>query len=119
MNSGGIGFGPTQTWCRIRGITRRAILAVRVTPPTTLKRVAPTGERQFLTVSNAAYLANVVALHDSLRRVCRDPFGLRVVCMDTESERLLEALALPEVTVIPARDVEQFDPALVEVRDGR
>jgi hypothetical protein len=87
--------------------------------PTTLKGVASTRERQFLTVSNAAYLPTVVALHDSLRRVSRDAFGLRVVCMDAEIERLLEALALPEVTVIPARDVEQSDPDLLEVRDGR
>ena len=78
----------------------------------------PTGERQFLTVANAAYSPNVVALHDSLRRVSRAPFGLRVVCMDRETERLLQALALPGVTIIPVGDVERFDPGLLDVRDG-
>lgn len=81
--------------------------------------MAPARERQFLTVSNAAYLPNVVALYESLRRVSRNGFGLRVVCMDAEIKGLLQALALPEVTVIPARDVERFDPALLEVRGGR
>ena len=81
--------------------------------------MARTEERQFLTVGSAAYLPNVVALHDSLRRVSREPFGLRVVCTDAQIEELLQALALPGVTVIPLGDVEQFDPALLDVRHGR
>ncbi|MGH2980536.1 MAG: hypothetical protein ACRDKV_00645 [Solirubrobacterales bacterium] len=81
--------------------------------------MGPPRERQLLTVANAPYLPNVIALHDSLRRVSRDRFGMQVVCTDAQAGELLQALALPGLTVIPLGDIEQFDPGLPDVRDQR
>jgi hypothetical protein len=75
--------------------------------------------REFLTIGNATYAPNVLALHASLQRVSREPVGLRVVCMDAHTEELLQSLALPGLTVIPLRDVERFDPELLDVRGDR
>lgn len=64
------------------------------------------------------YLARGLALLDSLREQCPD-FRLFVVCLDAETEAALEALAAPELRVVPLARMEQDDPALAATRSDR
>ncbi len=59
----------------------------------------------FCTILDAAYLAQGLVLLRSLRRV-ETPFDIYALCMDTTSESLLHALALPGVVPVSVSDLE-------------
>ena len=66
---------------------------------------------EFCTLFDANYLPRGLVLHRSLEQHCAD-FRLRVYCMDDESERVLAALALPHLEVVPLAALEAHDPGL-------
>jgi hypothetical protein len=76
------------------------------------------GPRHYCSLFDATYLPRALALYRSLERWGGD-FVLHAVCMDDESRRLLEALALPRVRLAGIADVEERDPELVAVRPSR
>ena len=57
-------------------------------------------------------------LYRSLAEHCED-FRLRIFCMDDETERLLRALALPGVRIVPLRALEARDRELLDVKPSR
>jgi hypothetical protein len=73
---------------------------------------------EFCTLFDAGYLPRALALYRSLSLHCAE-FRLHALCMDAESERLLQELRLPHVRTVQARELESFDPALLEVRPTR
>jgi hypothetical protein len=73
---------------------------------------------QFCTVVTVDYVPRALVLYRSLVETCPGAC-LRVVCMDTRAERLLNDLALPGLVPIAIRDVESTDPMLVKVKPGR
>jgi hypothetical protein len=70
----------------------------------------------FCTLFDGNFLSYGLCLHESLLRHAQ-PFHLWIVAMDAEAESRLASLALPQVTVIPLREVE--DPRLLAVKPGR
>lgn len=73
---------------------------------------------EFCTLFDLNYLARGLVLYDSLARTCTD-FRLRVFCMDDSTKRLLDALALPHLTAIALRELEEHDPGLLAVKPQR
>lgn len=72
----------------------------------------------FVTLFDQAFLAMGLALHRSLsERAGAGSFRLWIVCMDEEVEQSLQALALPDVSLIPLREMET--EALRAVKPGR
>src|SRR5689334_25244405 len=55
--------------------------------------------REFCTVFNANYLPRGLVLYDSLRETFPD-FRLHVLCMDSATRDVLDALALPSLTPV-------------------
>ena len=73
---------------------------------------------EFCTLFDVNYLPRGLVLYRSLERVCPD-FRLRVFCMDAETERILDALALPKLAIVPLAELERHDPELLEVKPTR
>ncbi len=73
---------------------------------------------EFCTLFDVNYLPRGLVLYRSLERVCPD-FRLRVFCMDAETERILRALALPKLAIVPLGELERHDPELLEVKPTR
>src|SRR5437588_871788 len=73
---------------------------------------------EFCTLFDANYLPRGLALYESLKRYAPDA-RLRVFCMDEVAERILEGLALPDLTVISLAELERHDPDLASVKSDR
>lgn len=72
----------------------------------------------FCTLFDRNYLARALVLYRSLERTGAS-FRLRALCMDDESERIVERLALPWLDAVPLRELEAHDPGLASVRSTR
>lgn len=70
----------------------------------------------FVTLFDRHFLPAGLALLASLRRHAQ-PFRLWILCMDEQVEAQLRRLALPEVGILPLREVE--NAALLAVKPGR
>jgi hypothetical protein len=75
-------------------------------------------EEEFCTLFDSTYLPRALVLHRSLTEHC-ERFRLRCLCMDEPAERALRALALPELEVIPLRELEAHDRELARVKADR
>lgn len=64
--------------------------------------------RHYLTYFDVNYLTRGLALYRSLERHAGD-FHLWIVAFDEDVERLLTALSLPRVSIIPLREIENQD----------
>jgi hypothetical protein len=72
----------------------------------------------YVTLFDQGFLAQGLALHRSLRASAGEgSFRLWVVCMNEEVEASLKALGLPDVGLIPLREIET--PELLAVKPGR
>src|SRR5262249_7359903 len=67
--------------------------------------------RHFCTYFDHRYLAQGLALHESLARHCRQ-FTLWALALSPEAEHMLSALALPTLRVVPLNELEAFDSEL-------
>lgn len=72
----------------------------------------------YATYFDRHYLSRGLALIESLARVAPES-SIVVLCLDVETERVLRALALPNVRLVPLSELEARDPALVEARSTR
>jgi hypothetical protein len=72
----------------------------------------------FCSIADAKYLAQVVVMQRSLREALP---GARseVLCMDRQTRRVLEAMALPGLVPVAIEELESRDPELLAVREGR
>jgi hypothetical protein len=75
-------------------------------------------EEEFCTLFDSSYLPRALVLHRSLTEHC-ERFRLRCLCMDEPAERALRALALPELEIIPLRELEAHDRELARVKADR
>jgi SAM-dependent methyltransferase len=73
---------------------------------------------EFCTLFDVNYLARGLVTHRSLRAVLPDA-RVRVLCMDPETKRLLNALAEPGLETIALAELEGHDGALAGVKQGR
>src|SRR5437588_187943 len=73
---------------------------------------------EFCTLFDGNYLPRGLALYESLKRYAPDA-RLRVFCMDEVAERILEGLALPDLTVISLAELERHDPELASAKSDR
>ncbi len=74
--------------------------------------------REFCTLFDSNYLIKAVAMYRSLERHCPS-FHLTAFCFDEEVERLLAKLGLEHLSVVPLRDLEAHDAALLSVKGDR
>jgi SAM-dependent methyltransferase len=72
----------------------------------------------FCTLFDANYLPRGLVTHRSLRAVLPDA-RLRVLCMDGEAKRLLDAIAEPGLEAIALEELEEHDPGLAGVKASR
>ena len=72
----------------------------------------------FCTLYYANYSAKGVALYRSLAKVCND-FHLYIVAMDDACLQILRDLFLPHATIISITELEEFYPALKQVKEDR
>ncbi len=75
--------------------------------------------RAYCTYFDRNYLVRAVALLESIRRHDPDESEIICVCFDEVSRLLLEKLALPGVTAMPAHELERGDAALLECKRDR
>lgn len=73
-------------------------------------------KRYFCTLFDSGYLLKGVAMIQSLSRHCAGAH-VHVLCMDRQTEEILAALALPEVTCIPLPQIE--NEALLAAKKDR
>jgi len=73
---------------------------------------------EFCTLFDSNYLPRGLVLHRSLVEHCPE-FRLRVYCMDRETARVLDELALPGVRVVRLEELEAHDRSLREVKPTR
>ena len=73
----------------------------------------------FCTYFDVNYLARGLVLHESLARHCGLPFTLWVLCMDSETFRVLCEMELPSVVPIALEDFERGDDALLTAKATR
>jgi hypothetical protein len=74
--------------------------------------------REFCTLFDSGYLFKALALYDSLERHL-ESFHLTALCFDEEAERLLQLLALPNLSVLPLAELESLDPAFAATKADR
>ncbi len=80
--------------------------------------VAAEMARDFVTLFDLNYLPRALVLYRSLVRSAGE-FRLRVLCLDQETQIVLERLALPMVETIAVAELEAAHPELREVKPGR
>lgn len=112
-----VNHGPSRSKA-LRGTPTGGLLTRSSEEPRPSASSEASAQNQFLTVSNAKYLPNVVALHRSLDAAC-PAFTLRVVCMDDEAQRILMKMRLPSLVTYSVREVETYDPPLQDAKKGR
>ncbi len=74
--------------------------------------------QQYCTLFDRHYLSRALVLYRSLERVC-ESFVLRALCMDVESQALLDSLSLPHLRTIGIAELERDDPDLRAARHTR
>ncbi len=74
------------------------------------------GPEQYCTLFDANFLPQGLALHASLEKQAQ-PFHLWILCMDEAVELHLRKLALPDISLIPLREIET--PELLAIKPGR
>lgn len=95
----------------------RPLVVSRTHDSAVVRNPARAREREhFVTLFDASFLPIGLALYRSLVSHA-GPFRLWVLAVDDEVERHLERLDLPDLVVVPLRDVET--PALLAVKPGR
>jgi hypothetical protein len=75
-------------------------------------------KREFCTLFDSNYLIKAVAMYRSLERSCPS-FHLTACCFDELAERMLPRLGLERMSVIPVRELEAHDAALLGVKSDR
>jgi hypothetical protein len=73
----------------------------------------------FCTYFDRNYLTRGLALYESLRRHCRRPFILWILCFDDETYDTLSRLNLPGVRLITQQEFEAGDEALARAKADR
>ncbi len=73
----------------------------------------------FCTYFDINYLTRGLALYESLRRCCRKPFVLWVLCFDNETHGMLLRLHLPGLELITQAEFEADDAELIAAKQGR
>ena len=73
----------------------------------------------FCTYFDINYLPRGLALYTSLKRHCRNPFVLWVLCMDDETYQVLAHMALSEVRPVSLAEFESGDDELVAAKSTR
>jgi len=73
----------------------------------------------FCTYFDRNYLTRGLALYESLRRHCRRPFILWILCFDDETYDTLSRLNLPGVRLIAQQEFEAGDEALARAKADR
>lgn len=74
--------------------------------------------REFCTLFDSNYLVKAVAMYRSLERHA-EPFHLTAFCFDEKAEELLRKLSFEALTIVPLRDLEAHDAALLSVKGDR
>jgi hypothetical protein len=74
--------------------------------------------REFCTLFDSNYLIKAVAMYRSLERTTEE-FHLTAFCFDEQAEKLLRGLDLEQLSIVPLRDLEAHDPALLSTKDDR
>lgn len=72
----------------------------------------------FCTYFDIRYLSRGLALHASLVRHAGD-FTLHVLCLDEETKRILDRMALPGLVTLSREQLERADPDLARARTTR
>lgn len=72
----------------------------------------------FCTLYYANYSAKGIALYRSLERVCKD-FHLYIVAMDDDCLQILQNISLTHATIISIAELEEFYPALKQIKEDR
>ena len=75
--------------------------------------------RHYCTYFDSNYLARGLVLHQSLEEHSEGDFRLYVLCLDQRTEAVLQSLAKPTIVPIPLRNVEGWDPELLEAKGSR
>ncbi|MDH5499057.1 MAG: FkbM family methyltransferase, partial [Nitrospira sp.] len=75
--------------------------------------------RHYCTYFDRKYLTRGLALIESLRRTETSNWEIFVVCMDEMTLIVLRALALPNVQLVPAHEIEARDKELLAVKPTR
>jgi hypothetical protein len=73
----------------------------------------------FCTYFDHGYLTRGLALYESLRRYCKRPFILWILCFDDETYANLSRLQLPGIRLISQQMFEEDDERLVQVKSER
>jgi hypothetical protein len=74
--------------------------------------------REFCTLFDSNYLIKAVAMYRSLERTCPS-FHLTAFCFDELAEQMLPELGLEHLSVVPLRELEAHDAALLSVKEDR
>jgi hypothetical protein len=74
--------------------------------------------RELCTYSDRNYLPQAIALYRSLERQ-GEPFRLWFLCLDADTRRIVDGLALEHVELVTPADLIEFDPRLEEARRDR
>lgn len=75
--------------------------------------------RTYCTYFDSNYLMKGLALIESLNQRETSPFRLFVVCLDGQTQSILEKLDHPNVVPVPLQRIEQGDEALCSARGNR
>ncbi len=73
----------------------------------------------FCTYFDRNYMTRGLALYESLKRECRHPFLLWVLCFDDETRATLAALNLPEIRLVSEQEFEAGDEELQRAKTNR
>jgi len=75
--------------------------------------------RHYCTYFDRNYLARGLVLHQSLEKHSEGDFRLYVLCLDEQTESVLKSLGKSTIIPVALRDVEAWDPDLLEAKANR
>jgi hypothetical protein len=78
----------------------------------------PTALTEFCTIADRGFLAQALALHNSLAAVS-SPFRLQILAMDDDTTSAVDRLGKPTLVALPLADLEAEHPELRAVRGER